>query len=272
MRRNLGGNHYCLYILPLLSLRRPRTPSLAFACAFRPSLTPNTMAPHQHDRIANKYEYATTAIKWRERQHEEDEAIDSDDEDKRIRLPNLKYGYRTVPLEWEEIVYAVENDMALLSRSVTQQRDYEIYKRDLLREWSSVLDHVISTKFPETFQAVPDDAADGRLRAHPPLAEAAAAASSSNSFQTALVPNDFPYYMANGLEHWVLWKLGGPCSDEDVARAKQELVREHGLDANQIIHWVNPPNLQSLPAIDHVHIIGVAAKQETEGNGNKKSK
>jgi len=229
------------------------------------------MSPHQHERrTANKYEYATTAIQWRERQHEDEDGVisssSSDDEDKRIRLPNLKYGYRTVPLEWDEIVFAVEHDMALLSRSVTQQRDYEIYKRDLLHKWNSVMDHVICTKFPDTFQAVQDDN-DGRLRAHPPLAEAAAAASSRNSSQTALVPNDFPYYMADGLEHWVLWKLGGPCSDEDVAQAKRDLVREHGWDAHQMIHWVNPPNLQSLPAIDHVHLIGVRTKQE-KGESN----
>ena len=198
------------------------------------------------------------------------------DADQRIRLPNLKYGYRTVPLEWDEIVYAVEHDIALLSRSVTQQRDYEIYRRDLrLRHgWQTVLDHVLCTKFPNIFQiaAVKQVDANGEARgllrrAHPSLEDAKAAIAhdptqsnqtltEANTTTTALVRNDFPYYMADGLEHWVLWKLGGPCSNEDVARAKQELVSKHQMDATNMIHWVNPPNLQSLPAIDHVHIIG----------------
>ena len=113
----------------------------------------------------NKY---TTYLQWRQQQdnYSSTSSGDSDDADdntprdveKRIRLPNLKYGYRTVPLEWEEIVYAVQHDIALLSRSVTQQQDYEIYKRDLVmgrdNQWQSVLDHVLCTKFPHIFQPI----------------------------------------------------------------------------------------------------------------------
>ena len=272
----------------------------------------SSITPTVQSLFRNKY---TTHLQWRQRQHNHDSADAEDfdyvneedttttqppledvEQQKRIRLPNLKYGYRTVPLEWDEIVYAVNYDLARLSRSVTQQRDYEIYKRDLLQreQWQSVLDHVLCTKFPHIFrpitvpvtvdtagvnivsapvveeeeepQQAPDDPGSepqiGRhqQRAHPTLKEALAALALSpattTTKTTALLRNDFPYYMADGLEHWVLWKLGGPCSGDDVTRAQQELADQHGLDPNYMIHWVNPPQLQSLPAIDHVHIIG----------------
>jgi len=213
-------------------------------------------------------------LHWRDNNDDEDYA-NSDDDDMRIRLPRLKYGYRTVPLEFEEIVDFITNDdIAKLSRSVAQQRDYEMYKRDLLQHWKTVLDHVLCSKFPNVFRKKSvgtEDDGDGRLLfvADPTLETAAALYSSSSTAPaTALVPNDFPYYMADGLEHWVLWKLGGgdddgPCTERDIAQAKEQLVRHHNfVDPKRMIHWVNPPHLQSLPGIDHVHIIGVVNKNQ----------
>ena len=292
---------HCLSLHSSTRTRRRRSSSTIMPPSWTTFGGPNdgsSITPTVQSLFRNKY---TTHLQWRQRQDNYSSSSgDSDDADdntprdveKRIRLPNLKYGYRTVPLEWEEIVYAVQHDIALLSRSVTQQQDYEIYKRDLVmgrdNQWQSVLDHVLCTKFPHIFQpilvvATASDAAaaeeepplkdhcDDRQndrrqrRAHPSLEEALAALSTeatTTTTNTALRRNDFPYYMADGLEHWVLWKLGGPCSEKDVERAQQELVDQHDMDPNYMIHWVNPPNLQSLPAIDHVHIIGRRVKME----------
>jgi len=200
----------------------------------------------------NKY-----TLHWRERD-DSDAASTSDDEDKRIRLPNLKYGYRTEPFAWEELYQIMQGeqprDLAKLSRSVTQQRDYEIYKRDLLQKWVTVMDHVLCEKFPDVFSPVAVQ--DGRFVADPPLTEATQ--KHAKNPKLALFPNDFPYYMVPGLEHWVLWKLGGDglCNEEEIAQAKAQLVTSRNMDPLKILHWVNPPNLQSLPSIDHVHIIG----------------
>ena len=206
-------------------------------------------------------------LHWREQ--DDSDASSSDDEDKRIRLPNLKYGYRTEPFAWEELFQVIQGeprDLAKLSRSVTQQRDYEIYKRDLLQKWVSVMDHVLCAKFPEIFSPVPQ--ADGRFVADPPLTEASQ--KHAQNPKMALFPNDFPYYMVPGLEHWVLWKLGddGPCREEEIEQAKAELVRSRNMDPLKILHWVNPPNLQSLPSIDHVHIIGEAIHTRTTNELN----
>jgi len=175
----------------------------------------------------------------------------SDDDHKRIRLPILKYGYRTEPLEWDELIdiIHVQQDLAKLSRSVEQQRDYEIYKRDLLQKWISVIDHVLVTKFPDVFEQRFNATMD-RYYAYPPLSEAVA---TGDTTQKVLVENDFPYYNAIGIEHWILWKLGSRCTEEDIDEAKMQLQERF---ANDILHWVNPPHLKSLPEIDHVHILG----------------
>ena len=182
---------------------------------------------------------------------ETDQFFPSDDDDKRVRLPYFKYGFRTEPFEWEELVkiIAVDEDLAKLSRSVEQQKDYEIYRRELLKEWKTVVDHVLVSKFPSTFEKRHDPEVD-RYVAHPPIEEAVATVEEP---QQVLVPNDFPYYTQTGIEHWVLWKLGGECSDEDIQKAIEELKERFGDD---IICWVNPPGLKSLPEIDHVHFLG----------------
>ena len=66
--------------------------------------------------------------------------------------------------------------------------------------------------------------------------------------------NDFPYYMEDGIEHWILWKLGDSCDDRDIDEAKKELRKKNKF--MEFLHWVNPPHLKSLPAVDHIHILG----------------
>lgn len=176
----------------------------------------------------------------------------SDDDHKRIRLPVLKYGYRTEPLEWEELVdiITIQNDLAKLSRSIEQQKAYEIYKRDLLKHWKSVIDHVLCDKFPQVFQSktCPETSL---WHAHPSIPDA----TSSGIEESVLVRNDFPYYMADGLEHWILWKLGPPITERDIEKAKSQLQNER-FRPHHLLHWINPPHLKSLPQIDHVHFIG----------------
>jgi hypothetical protein len=182
----------------------------------------------------------------------EDSAVSSDDDHKRIRLPVLKYGYRTEPLDWDELVdiLTVQKDLYKLSRSVEQQLIYEVYKRDLLLQWSCVMDHVLCDKFPNVFEKR-FDARIERYAAYPPLQDVAA----SGAIHMSLVQNDFPYYMVDHIEHWVLWKLGGVCSDSDIDKAKSQLLGSGRFFADELLHWANPPHLKSLPEVDHIHIL-----------------
>lgn len=104
--------------------------------------------------------------------------------------------------------------------------------------------------------------------------------------------NDFPYYFSPGIDHWVLWKLGGHLTNNEISRAKLDILQSHrdegsgckhrnhngsgniynlsrkinsdeffensnGIadDTSIFLHWINPPHLKSLPGIDHVHIL-----------------
>lgn len=97
-------------------------------------------------------------------------------------------------------IITIQKDLAKLSRSVEQQKEYEIYKRDLLRKWRTVTDHVLCSTFPDIFEKR-GDAATKLWYSYPPLTDVTTVA-------MTLVKNDFPYYMEDGIEHWILWKLG----------------------------------------------------------------
>jgi hypothetical protein len=161
-----------------------------------------------------------------------------------ITLPQLKYGYRTTPATWSELVtiIQIENDLAKLSRSERQQRDYELFRYYSRRQYHSVVDYILCTKFG--YEKEKED--NGLWRAGQP--------SVTRVVQTAVVPNDFPYSMERGVVHYILWKTKEDIAQEDIDQAKIELKHRLG-NVVDIILWVNPPHLQSLPEIDHVHFL-----------------
>lgn len=114
----------------------------------------------------------------------------------------------------------------------------------------------------------------------------------STSTIIVLSINDFPYYFSPGIDHWVLWKLGGHLTNGEISRAKLDILQSHrdkgsgcknrnhdgsdniynlsrknnsdeffensnrmADDTSIFLHWINPPHLKSLPGIDHVHIL-----------------
>jgi hypothetical protein len=55
--------------------------------------------------------------------------------------------------------------------------------------------------------------------------------------------------------------LGGAAiNDDDIENAKQDLCRNHNMHKEDIIHWVNPIHLKSIPNIEHAHILGRVVK------------
>jgi hypothetical protein len=175
-----------------------------------------------------------------------------DYEEEEITLPVLKYGYRETPMTWPDLVQMirVEQNLDKLGRSVPQQREYELYKRRLLREWRSVNDYVLCEKFGVE-RCV--DLSSGLFSAGDESTE-----QTQKNVTIVLGRNDFPYSMEDSIEHWILWKLGGSCVEQDILNALKELgdkVADQPHDTVEFLHWINPPHLQSLPGIDHVHIL-----------------
>ena len=170
--------------------------------------------------------------------------------DDAIVLPELKYGYRAEPLEWAELIQIiqVEKDLAKLSRSVEQQTEYMIYMRNLKSQWKSVYHFILHSKFGFEKRMVRDNASGTELWESYPLV------SKAKEQRKSLVLNDFPYYNAPGIQHYILWKIGGDVTDQEIEEACQDL-RERLGDVIDVLHWNNPPHLKSLPDIDHVHIL-----------------
>jgi Protein of unknown function (DUF3605) len=223
-----------------------------------------------------------------------------------IKLEPRQFGYRDTPFSWEELYQIIEREqnLAKLSRSVSQQKEYIIFRQEVQKSWNSIYDHILATKFgwearlstndmdhnddeskhnDESKLVENNNNSQGKWKAYaPPLW-------SSNTIILKLVPNDFPYYLEEGIEHWCLWKLGGVddvnnslVTDEEVENAKQELQSRYikmtkNDDDNDtdktlsFLSWRNPPHLKSLPDIDHVHILCYCRKNKTapKANGEK---
>jgi hypothetical protein len=193
-------------------------------------------------------------------------------------LPRLKYGYATTRLCWEELKHAIEilHDFDRLRRNESEQMTYEVFKSQLTSRWRSLTDYILSTKF---HKPVICDSQTGLLSVD--LSTDIAATTSQDS-QLEISLNDFPYYLAQDIVHYILWKLGGgEITDNEIQQAKDRLLGSdticlHNLKCDierskdigelehvvhtpstitDMLHWRNPPHLQSLPDIDHVHIL-----------------
>lgn len=79
----------------------------------------------------------------------------------------------------------------------------------------------------------------------------------SPTTQTPLVVlryNDFGYNIEEGVWHFVLWKRGGDQpTPQEILDATGQLATMFG--AGETLHFVNPPHLQSVPVIQHAHIL-----------------
>ena len=83
-----------------------------------------------------------------------------------------------------------------------------------------------------------------------------------------LLKNEYPYYIESNIEHWCLWKLGGGGIDiDEIEQAVEDLQTktEYGADRAllDVLHWINPKHLQSIPDIDHAHLL--CLRREIEG-------
>ena len=203
-------------------------------------------------------------------------------------LPILKYGYRTRKASWNELVQIIniEKDIDKLSRSQLDQYNYEVFRYYMKKQYVSTVDYILISKF--NFSSIPvrinktDD--DGEGVGQEEEEENTTdnhdddndnSSSNENNFKlragsTAadssiiLIPNDFPYYVEDNVVHYVLWKYNNSTSnnniptsitEKEIEDAKRILEINPAINATEILHWINPPHLKSIPEIDHVHFL-----------------
>lgn len=159
------------------------------------------------------------------------------------------------PFTWEQLKEIVNfGDPTMHSRSMEVQEKYLLHSRQIKKEWRSINDFILHSKFEfdKKVEDVGDGDGTGKFIASPSLDQA----KRENRIEKRLLLNEYPYYVCPGIEHWCLWKLGGRVESDEIEWAERELITMGiGADKEDIMSWVNPPHLQSIPDIDHAHFL-----------------
>ena len=186
-------------------------------------------------------------------------------------------------------------NLALFRRSTKAQCEYEKHKKYIECDWESAYDYLVMDKFGTKFgfeKVLCEETA--KYRACPSLTQASKYTIDNQMTYLRLVLNDYPYDVEEGIEHWCLWKIGGKSHTEGILKkeltwAANELgslnadkssgssciIDKDGvstfyeLDSSEttpssvsdMLYWVNPPHLQSMPEIHHAHMLVVRVDQ-----------
>mmetsp|Transcript_25439 Transcript_25439/g.42883 ORF Transcript_25439/g.42883 Transcript_25439/m.42883 type:complete len:162 (+) Transcript_25439:47-532(+) len=151
---------------------------------------------------------------------------------------------RAQKITFEEAeMYIRTNKLEHLGRSLAQEEHYSRQNARLKDEWASICDFILHDKFSIDFVE------EGGLKAVPrPLPVL------PSDQNIRLARNDHPYFFEDGVEHWVLWKMGSQAVSEDEIMTAVKQLQECG----GVQRWTcfqNPPALMSIPEIQHAHII-----------------
>jgi hypothetical protein len=123
----------------------------------------------------------------------------------------------TIPLlTWEAVRSIIEEGMLeKLGRSNEQHAEYVAFRNSLNEKWETVTDYLLATKF--SYAQSKSEVSGKFFVVKPPTVD---------EDRLYLAPNDFPYNFAAGIEHHILWKLGKPITDEEIADAALRLKEE----------------------------------------------
>ncbi|CAF0822931.1 unnamed protein product [Rotaria sordida] len=67
-----------------------------------------------------------------------------------------------------------------------------------------------------------------------------------------LTPNDFPYNLANGIQHWLIWCDPKPTEPEKII--EEVINKEFHSEQFEKLYFVNPPRLRSISGVFHAHV------------------
>ncbi|KAL0087993.1 hypothetical protein J3Q64DRAFT_1621695, partial [Phycomyces blakesleeanus] len=67
---------------------------------------------------------------------------------------------------------------------------------------------------------------------------------------TIILPNDFPYDVQEGISHILIWSRL-PLTRSQI---QQILEEKYGQESWEWVFWVNPPEIQSVRKLPHVHV------------------
>jgi len=154
-------------------------------------------------------------------------------------------------MSWEEVKDVVSRgDLVVLGRSKKQQEEYDTFYNKLKTEWLSVADFLLATKFDyPVFESLD---INGLMKKQVHRTTTNVETQQEKRLVCAL--NDFPYYFDDGIQHFILWKLGGIITEQEAIDAAMKLRTENPNYIDHVI-YINPPHLKSIPEIEHAHIL-----------------
>ena len=148
-------------------------------------------------------------------------------------------------LHWQEIKDIISrNKLQLLGRSPSQHESYMKFSTGIKSKWVSVVDYLLNSKFDFDSELDPNT---GKLKVNRP---------EQYEIKTLLTINDFPYHFADGIHHYVYWKLGSSIelTDQEVIDVAINFMQSN-THFIEYAFYINPPHLKSILELDHAHIL-----------------
>ncbi|GAA5815160.1 hypothetical protein MFLAVUS_008666 [Mucor flavus] len=128
---------------------------------------------------------------------------------------------------WEQVYHFVStNQIKSIHRNKQVQTVYNQWMKDTLQKYGTIENYLLSSKL--NFKPITDES-------RPPV---------------IILPNDFPYSVAEGIYHILLWSQIPLSRDyiEDI------LESNYGHKEYEWVYFVNPPEIQSVRKLPHVHV------------------
>ncbi|KAL6878009.1 hypothetical protein HDV57DRAFT_518388 [Trichoderma longibrachiatum] len=157
--------------------------------------------------------------------------------------------------DWEDLRHIIEtNDLAVLKRKPSDLRRYMAWTAEIKAQYGSMTQYILQHRLPKSWGQPP----------FTPESEIPFAAASDYK----VLLNDWPYGLAPGITHMVVWSRtpiptdpeSGDLTPESRARVER-FVKEYFVDAlgpggeDRVLWFKNWVALQSVRTLEHFHVL-----------------
>jgi hypothetical protein len=192
-------------------------------------------------------------------------------------------------LSWEEVRDAVAaNAFERLGRLPEQLAIYHQHTQAMRREFVTVGDYILHHHFGFTCRTRPEDGRkyvqqstlpedhrqqrrqQQKLTTPDNSVEHDAeehSNSAGNEQRVVWARNDFPYALADDIGHFLLWSL----KPIEPQQRLEQIIREHVAADEEFVYFVNPPALQSVHNVCHVHVLVHHDRRQLRRNDENKT-
>eukprot|EP00210_Caulerpa_lentillifera_P004541 g4333.t1 len=151
------------------------------------------------------------------------------------------------PLDWKTTKQIVQEgsyeSLKLLIRSSDSQQRYRIHRQKLLSEFYSLTDSVKIRILGYDYRMEQEEHETG------PVFKKKAVAGVNHLPTVVFTENEFPYFFETGIKHDLLW------SEQELSSSEIESLIAKYKPGFEVVWFRNPPELQSIPEVWHVHIL-----------------